>query len=186
VEVASISLVLAETRRIVTGDFIMATVIAAVGVFFALLIQFRDIRTVCVCMLSLGCGVVWMLGCMRILGVSLNFANVVVTPMVVGIGIDDNIHLFHRFTEKRSGSMTDALVFSGRAVIMTSVTTVLGFGSLVFAGYGGLKSIGMVSVMGVTLCLVSSVFITGALMAVIERRRGKRAHPGEDERGSAQ
>ncbi|MBN1883800.1 MAG: MMPL family transporter [Deltaproteobacteria bacterium] len=186
VEVASISLVLAETRKIVTRDFILATIIAAVGVFFALLIQFRNIRTVCVCMLSLGCGVVWMLGCMKLLGVSLNFANVVAAPMVVGIGIDDNIHLFHRFMEKKNGKMTDALVFSGRAVIMTSVTTVLGFGSLVFARYGGLTSIGMVSVLGVTLCLVSSLFITGALMAVIEGRRDKEAPSEERERGGTQ
>lgn len=182
VEVASISLVLAETRKIVTRDFILATIIAAFGVFLSLLIQFRDIRTVCVSMLSLGCGVVWMLGCMKLLGVSLNFANVVVAPMVVGIGIDDNIHLFHRFTEKREGSMTDALVFSGRAVIMTSVTTVLGFGSLVFARYGGLKSIGMVSVLGVTLCLVSSIFITGALMAVLEERKSSGSQSGKHER----
>jgi len=181
VEVASISLVLAETRKIVTDDFIMATLIAAVGVFFALLVQFRDIRTVLVSMLSLGCGVVWMLGCMRLLGVSLNFANVVVAPMVVGIGIDDNIHLFHRFTEKKDGSMTDSLVFSGRAVIMTSVTTILGFGSLMFARYGGLKSIGMVSVLGVTLSLVSAIFITGSLMAILEERKKRKAHAGKRE-----
>jgi len=183
VEVASISLVLAETRKIVTSDFLLATVIAAFGVFFSLFIQFRDMKTVCVSMLSLGCGVVWMLGCMRLLGVSLNFANVVVAPMVVGIGIDDNIHLFHRFTEKRGGSMTDALVFSGRAVIMTSVTTVLGFGSLVFARYGGLKSIGMVSVLGVTLCLVSAIFITGALMAFIEERDDNKARTKKRNQG---
>ena len=82
--------------------------------------------------------------------------------------------------------MTDALIFSGRAVIMTSVTTVLGFGSLVFARYGGLKSIGMVSVLGVTLCLVSSIFITGALMAVIEERNDTGSQSKKRDQGVTQ
>jgi predicted RND superfamily exporter protein len=166
ITVASISMVLMEMKRIIERDFINAIMIALAGVFLALLVQFKELRGVIYSLISLGMGVVWMLGFMGIFGISLNFANVVVAPMVIGIGIDDNIHIYHRYREGGKGKILNAVRFSGRAVIMTTVTTILGFGSLTFARYGGLSSIGFVAVVGVFFCLVSALFVLPALVAL--------------------
>ena len=161
-------MVLMEMKRIIERDFVNAIVIAIFGVFLALLVQFKDFKGVICSMISLGMGVLWMLGFMGIFGISLNFANIVVAPMVIGIGIDDNIHIYHRYREKNEGGILSALIFSGRAVIMTTITTILGFGSLTFARYGGLSSIGFVAVIGVTFCLVSALLVLPALVAIAE------------------
>jgi len=166
ISVASISMVLMEMKRIIERDFINAIVIALIGVFFALLIQFKEFKGVLYSLISLSMGIIWMLGFMGLFGISLNFANVVVAPMVIGIGIDDNIHIYHRYRERGEGGISAAVSFSGRAVIMTTVTTILGFGSLTFARYGGLSSIGFVAVIGVFLCLISALFVLPALVAL--------------------
>ncbi|MBN1571894.1 MAG: MMPL family transporter [Deltaproteobacteria bacterium] len=168
ISVASISMVLMEMKRIIERDFINAITIALIGVFSVLLIQFKEFKGVFYSMISLGMGILWMLGFMGIFGISLNFANVVVAPMVIGIGIDDNIHIYHRYREGGKGEILAAVSFSGRAVIMTTVTTILGFGSLTFARYGGLSSIGFVAVVGVFFCLISALFVLPALVALGE------------------
>ncbi len=166
ITVASISMVLMEMKKIIERDFFNATIFALIGVFFALIVQFKDFRGVFYSMVSLMMGVVWMLGFMGIFGISLNFANVIVAPMVIGIGIDDNIHIYHRYREEDGGGIVAAVNFSGRAVIMTTITTMLGFGSLMFASYGGLSSIGFVSVVGVFFCLLAAIFVLPALVAL--------------------
>jgi predicted RND superfamily exporter protein len=159
-------MVLAEMKEIISHDFIVATILAVLGVCGALFLQFREIRGVLFCAISLGMGVLWMVGIMGLLGISLNFANVVAMPMVIGIGIDDNIHLYHRFREKGKGGVISAVTFSGRAIVMTTLTTIAGFGSLTLARYGGLSSIGILSVLGVILCLLSALFVMPALLAI--------------------
>jgi len=159
-------MVLMEMKRIIERDFLIATIFALIGVFLALIVQFKDFRGVFYSMISLVMGVLWMLGFMGIFGISLNFANVIVAPMVIGIGIDDNIHIYHRYREVNGGGIVAAVNFSGRAVIMTTITTILGFGSLMFASYGGLSSIGFVSVVGVSFCLLAAIFVLPALVAL--------------------
>ena len=166
ISIASISMVLAEMREIISRDFMVAVIIALLGVFFALSIQFREFKGVFYSILSLSMSVIWMLGIMGILGLTLNFANIVVAPMVIGIGIDDNIHLYHRIRERKNGGVLNAVSFSGRAIVMTTLTTVVGFGSLTFASYGGLKSIGYLAILGVTSCLIAALFVMPSLMAL--------------------
>jgi len=166
------SLFLAECRKIIKNDFFLAVFLAAIGAFFVLFIQLKEFKGVGLCMFSLCIGFIWMIGFMKILGISFNFANIVVTPMIIGIGIDDNIHLYHRYREKDRGDIKAAISFSGRAIIITTLTSAVGFGSLSFATYEGLRSLGLLAVIGVTCCLLSALFVTPSLLAM--SKMGKR------------
>jgi predicted RND superfamily exporter protein len=168
ITVASITMVIAEMKKIITRDFIFATILASIGVLLALGAQFREIRGVVLCGLSLLVGIVWTVGFMGLMGISMNFANIVVIPMIIGIGIDNNIHIYQRYKESENGGIVPAMKFSGRAVIMCGLTTIVGFGSLTFSKYGGLSAIGILSVMGVALCLVSALVVLPTLLALME------------------
>ena len=173
VSVANITMVIAELKGIITRDFAVATIISALGVLAILVVRFREVRGVVFCMISLFVGVLWMVGCMGLFGIPMNFANIVVFPMVIGFGIDNNTHLYHRFKERRREGVVAMLSFTGRAVIISSLTSLVGFGSLIVSRYGGLKSIGVLAMIGLTLCLVTALFVLPALMAMGEEKSNK-------------
>ncbi len=159
-------MVISQLKKIISRDFTVATILALAGVLIVLSIQFRSLKGVLFCIISLGVGIVWMLGCMGLFGISLNFANIVVIPMVIGLGIDSNTHLYHRYRENPEEGIVGAMSFTGRAVVISSLTSLAGFGSLIFSRYSGLKSIGILAVMGLSLCLVTAIFLLPSLIAI--------------------
>jgi predicted RND superfamily exporter protein len=171
VSVASITMVIAELKQIITKDFLVATLIAALGVLLILIIQFREVKGIVFCFISLGMGVLWMVGCMGLFNIPMNFANIVVFPMVIGFGIDNNTHLYHRFRENRHEGVAATFSFTGRAVIISTLTSLAGFGSLIMSRYGGLKSIGVLAVVGLSLCLVTALLVLPALIATGQGRK---------------
>ena len=170
IEITGVGIIASELKRLITKDFILATVLAFSGVFIMLLVHFRRIKIVILALIPLVCGIIWMLGIMRLIGLRMNFVNVVVTPLIMGIGIDDGIHIIHRYLEKKKKGVEDAIHHTGRAVVMTSLTTMAGFGSLVFAQYRGLATMGGLALLGVGLCLIASLTILPALLKIWEKR----------------
>jgi predicted RND superfamily exporter protein len=166
ISVASITMVIAQLKRIISRDFTVATILALLGVLAVLIIQFRNMKGVLFCIISLGIGIVWMLGCMGLFGIPLNFANIVVIPMVIGLGIDNNTHLYHRYRENQKEGVVEAMSFTGRAVVISTMTSIAGFGSLIFARYSGLRSIGILAVIGLVLCLITAIFVLPSLIAI--------------------
>jgi hypothetical protein len=117
-------------------------------------------------------GVVWMIGFMGMAGISLNYATIGVAPMVIGIGIDNNVHLYYRFKEKDRGGVENALTYTGRAVVLCAATTITGFGALCISDYPGLKSIGLLTALGVFFCMLTALVVLPSLMLVgIGKRR---------------
>ncbi len=171
ITVASITMVIAEMKKIIEHDFILATILASIGVLLTLLIQFRNPKAVIFCSLSLVAGIIWMIGFMGIFNMSMNFANIVVIPMIIGIGIDNNIHIYQRYKEDGQRDIVSAMSFTGRAVIMCALTTIVGFGSLTFSRYQGLASIGILSVAGVAICLLTAVVVLPMLLVLWGRER---------------
>jgi predicted RND superfamily exporter protein len=94
--------------------------------------------------------------------------------MIIGMGIDNSIHLMHRYQEGVGNDAAYALSATGRAMTMCSVTTMLGFGSLVTARYQALSTMGWVTILGMGFCLVASLTL---LPTILTLWRGRRAKP---------
>lgn len=179
IEITGVGIITSELKRLITKDFILATILTFSGVFIMLLIHFRRIKTVILALIPLICGIIWMLGIMRLIGLQMNFVNIIVIPLILGIGIDDSVHIIHRYLEKRPArrssksvggkeGIEDTLHHTGRALVLTSLTTMVGFGSLVFAQYRGLATMGGLALLGVGLCLITSLTILPALLKITE------------------
>ena len=91
--------------------------------------------------------------------------------MIIGIGVDNGIHLLHRFYETENPDLNAIVQFTGRAVMITSLTTLLGFGSLALASYRGVREMGLLSIIGVGFCLVASIGFLPAILKIWSRRR---------------
>ena len=114
-------------------------------------------------------GLLMLFGLMGLLNIPLNPANMIVLPLILGIGIDDGVHVVHDF--RRQAGRYRLSSSTATAVLITSLTTMVGFGSLMTAHHQGLQSLGRVLTIGVICCLLSSVVILPALLCWLTRDR---------------
>ncbi|MDX1388719.1 MAG: MMPL family transporter, partial [Acidobacteriota bacterium] len=155
----------------ITSGFYNAVIIGAVLVFVILLIDFRGAREAGLAMIPLFIGMVWMLGWMGVLGLSFNFANLIAVPLVIGVGIDNGVHVIHRLRIEGERGMGEVLRHTGRAILIASLTTMIGFGSLALASHRGLESLGVMLLLGVGSCLVTATVVLPNLLVVLGKAR---------------
>lgn len=157
--------------KTVKRDLVIITPLAFLLVVIFLYLHFRRWRMVILALVPLSVGITCMLGLMSIWGWKINFLNVLVIPIILGIGIDDGIHIIHRYIEDAKYDAELAVRYTGRAVIMTSLTTMVGFGSLVIAQYRALSSMGWIIILGIGFCLLTSIFLLPPLLVVFLKPR---------------
>jgi hopanoid biosynthesis associated RND transporter like protein HpnN len=157
---------LGEMRR----AFIIMSLLALGAIIVLLAIDFRSLVDVALALAPLIIGMIWTVEIMGLLGVSFNLANFFAAPMLIGLGVDAAVHILHRFHEGgHEGGDRLTLGHTRRAVILTSLTTIIGFGALIIAHHRGLRSLGLVMAIGSTACMLASIIVLPALLAWRER-----------------
>ncbi|MGD8778729.1 MAG: MMPL family transporter [Ignavibacteria bacterium] len=157
--------------EIIGKDGRLAAGLTLVVVFFLLLFDYKNLRLTLMAMVPLIVGVIWMVGFMHLIGQKLTLLNVIGIPLILGIGIDYGVHFLHRYDIEGFGSINTVYKSTGKAVLLTSLTTMLAFGSLIFATYRGLGSMGSALFIGVSSCLLTSLLILPALIGLIENHK---------------
>ncbi len=147
----------------------LAIIYGAIAIVLFLLLDFRSLKYTMLAVIPLIVGTCWMLGGMALLNMKLNYMNFMALPLILGIGIDDGVHILHRYHLEGRGSVPLILKYTGRAILLTSLTTMIGFGSMAFATMRGTASMGLVLVLGVGSCFLSSAIVLPALIAIYEK-----------------
>lgn len=116
------------------------------------------------------------------LGIGFNMMTTVVVPLIIGLGVDDGIHVVHRLREGDRPTTADACGAVGRAILMTTLTTCASFAVMLFTDHAGLESMALVLLIGLPLCLLATVTLVPALAAVLPWRAAGRSEAldGED------
>jgi len=166
-EATGFPVVFRHMARRITAGFHRAVAVGAILVFLVLVVDYREIRATVLALVPLTVGVIWMLGAMRALGLSFNFANLVAVPLILGVGIDNGVHVVHRLRLEGDEGMAVVLRHTGRAILIASLTTMVGFGSLALASHRGLASLGTVLLIGVAACLVTSTVVLPNLLVAL-------------------
>ena len=91
-------------------------------------------------------------------------------PLILGIGIDDGVHIVHRWRREGRGSVQTVFSSTGKAILLTSLTTMLAFGSMVFSIWRGYGSLGIALVIGVGACFLTTVLILPGIIGWVERK----------------
>ena len=157
--------------KIIGADGRRAALLTIVVVVLFLWFDFRSLKKALLAMIPLFFGVIWMVGVMGLTGMQLTLLNIMAIPLIIGIGIDDGVHLIHRYHHEGKDAIFTVFSSTGKAIIITSLTTMLAFGSLVFATYRGFGSLGLALFLGVGTCLLASIFVLPALLAVVEKKK---------------
>lgn len=180
---ASTQLIAADMLGLMQKESQRMIAITLALVVLLVLLSFRNVRWSLLALSPLAVGLLWMMGSMVVGGVQLTFYNLVVLPTVLGIGNDGGVHLSHRYREEGKGSIRRVLRSTGEHITMGAVTNLIGFGGLIISTHPGLRSIGLLAVVGIGATLASTLVFFPALLQVAEdqgwltkRRRRRRLY----------
>jgi len=149
IQITGAKLVQRELEDLMRKEAWKLLLIALSGVSALIYLSFRSWRLSLLSLLPVVLASLWTLGVMGITGMDLNFMNLVVFTMVLGVGVDYGLHILYRGLESGKIGFEPGLAQVGKGVVLAALTTLVGFGSLVFSGYPGLRSMGAVALMGV-------------------------------------
>lgn len=102
-------------------------------------------------------------------GLHLNILNIAVVPIVLGTGIDCFVHFSHHYDECRDVKKT--LRTEIPAMFISSFTSIIGFAGLLFTSSAGLRSVGWVAVLGLTLVTLFSAFVFPRCLVIESRKK---------------
>ena len=182
-ELADGSVVVGSGRAVIYAD-IWAAVISdvpravAVSLVLTLLVValcFRQGFASAAVMLSLVAGVSWMTGLLATTGVRLNFLNFIALPITFGIGVDYAVNVMQRYVKEGPGGMLTAVRETGGAVVLCSLTTLLGYLALLGSVNYAVRGLGVAAVLGELTCLVAAVVVLPGAISWRDRRRQLRA-----------
>ncbi len=114
---------------------------------------------------------------MGLLGSPLNFANIIVLPIILGIGVDAGVHMVHRWRAEPHGRPSGLSGGTGRGITLTVATTMIGFGCMLVAEHRGIRSLGQVMLIGLGMTYVACLTV---LPAMLHLRTGVRERNGDE------
>ncbi|TGK31018.1 transporter [Leptospira gomenensis] len=159
----------ANLIKIVQREGVAAFLITLVLVVIVLILFFRGIVPALISLIPLVLGIFVTLGIMALFKVQLNFMNVLVFPVIIGYGIQNGIYIYYRFREDHD--VVRAMSMVGPAIIASTLTTLVGWSSLLIADQKGLKSIGVVASIGIASSLLIALTLVPAVLEIVYRSR---------------
>ncbi len=148
-------------------DTLRVTVASAIAVALLLALYYRRWRPWLAVMLPLGLAWVLFAAALGALGLPLNLYNLLAVPLVIGYGIDDHVFLVPRYEAEPSRGAGHALATTGRAIVLTSLSTMAGFAGLAAARFDGLRLLGLSGALAVLLCLLAAFAVLPALLTLL-------------------
>jgi len=145
---------------------------ALIAIALLLWLLWRRVTEMMLVLVPLLLGAALTCATMVIFGMAFNFANVIVIPLLFGIGVDSSIHLVHRANVGDAGEAGLLGTTTARAIFYSAGTTVASFGALGFSGHRGIASLGILLVIGLVYNLICTLIV---LPALIEWRRAASA-----------
>jgi predicted RND superfamily exporter protein len=167
--VTGVDLVSSQLAASVRQSFQWGVLIGGLLVLFLLLSHFESISGIFYAMSPVIAGSLSMLGIMALCGMGLNFMNAMVLVTIIGMGSDYGLHIRHRLLTGDPQDREVRFIQAGRAVLLSALTTIAGFGSLALADYPALASIGWATNFGVGFTALFALVTLPAVMLLLTR-----------------
>ena len=149
---------------------------ASIAIIGVVIVLFWSVKATVLALVPVLFGGLWTIAGMALLNLDLNMANLIILPLFLGIAIDNGIHIVHRMSETPQAAMAPLAHSTGKAIVLTSLTTMVGFGSLMIARHNGIFSLGLLSVLAVTCSLVASLVVLPLILRMLLRHQMTSSH----------
>jgi hopanoid biosynthesis associated RND transporter like protein HpnN len=157
-----------EYTELLKNSYEEAALYALGAIVILVFLQFRNLVCVALALLPVALGTLWLVGWMGWTGLPFNPANIMTLPLVIGVGVTNGIHILTRFAEEQNPGILARS--TGKAVLLSALTTVAGFGSLMPAKHQGIASLGTLMALGTTTCMIAGLTFLPALLNWLGRR----------------
>ncbi|MDJ0787033.1 MAG: MMPL family transporter [Myxococcota bacterium] len=146
------------------SSFRQALISALVLITVYLVVLWQRFRETALVLAPLLLGALLTVAGMVALGLSFNFVNIIVVPLLLGIGADSGIHLVHRASAGEAGGRDMVGSTTARAVLFSAITTIVSFGALALSSHRGMASLGILLTVGLCWMLVCNLVVLPALL----------------------
>lgn len=178
---AGMPLTLLELSRVIQHDIRFITPVAFILICLALFAGFRSARGIVIPMLSVLIAVVWTMGIMGLLGISVTLITNLLPVILLAVGSAYAIHVVNRINEEMrinpKGAIVRAMIYVSIPVIMASITTMVGFLSFIAGSYlTMIQEFGLFTALGILFSLLIAIFFVPALQAIMGDFETKKSH----------
>jgi hopanoid biosynthesis associated RND transporter like protein HpnN len=164
-----------EYTSLLVESYKLAAWYALIAISVMVLIHFRSVLSLLLALVPVGLGFLWLCGLMGYFGIPFNPANIMTLPLIIGIGVANGIHILNRFGEEHDPGILAKS--TGKAVLVSNLTTIAGFSSLILGNHQGIRSLGYVMAIGVATCMIASLTFLPALLKLLGRWVGTKNEP---------
>ena len=158
-----------EYETLLKNSYVQAAWYSLAAIALMVLFHFRSFSAVILALIPVAIGTLWLAGLMGWFGVPINLANIMTLPLVIGIGVTNGIHILNRYAEEGTPGILSRS--TGKAVLVSGLTAIAGFGSLILAEHRGIRSLGIIMSVGIATCMVAGLTFLPALLNLIGRWR---------------
>ena len=174
---------LLEYTALLKNSYITAAWYSLIAISIIVTIHFRSLLAALLALIPVGIGTLWLAGLMGWLNWPFNPANIMTLPLVIGIGVTNGIHILNRYAEERTPGILARS--TGKAVLVSGLTAIAGFGSLVLAQHRGIHSLGVIMSVGIAMCMVAGLTFLPALLNLLGGTRLLNKKPSANKQGLA-
>ncbi len=158
-----------EYETLLKNSYVQAAWYSLAAIALMVLFHFRSLLAVILALLPVAIGTLWLAGLMGWAGVPINLANIMTLPLVIGIGVTNGIHILNRYAEEGTPGILSRS--TGKAVLVSGLTAIAGFGSLILAEHRGIRSLGIIMSVGIATCMIAGLTFLPALLNLMGRWR---------------
>jgi hopanoid biosynthesis associated RND transporter like protein HpnN len=169
-EIAGSAAEIVESGRAVVSALRQALLSALVVITLFLLLLWRRIDDTALVLVPLALAAIFTVATAVLLDIPFNFADVIVLPLLLGIGVDSGIHLVHRARAAGTEGRDLLGTSTARAVVFSALTTIASFGTMGLATHLGLATLGRLLTIGVAFTALCNLILLPALIALRSTR----------------
>ncbi|MEP7255716.1 MAG: 1-acyl-sn-glycerol-3-phosphate acyltransferase [Ferruginibacter sp.] len=156
--------------EIINSDFTSIALMTSLLVFFVLLLMYGRIELTLVSFIPMFISWVWILGIMGMAGIQFNIINIIVSALIFGLGDDYSLFIMDGLLQEYKTGKKNLSSFKS-SIILSAVTTIAGLGVLIFAKHPALKSIALISIIGIVCVVVMAQILIPFLFSVLVKNR---------------
>ncbi len=163
----------ARLVQIIRDDFSSIALMTSLLVFIVLLLMYGRIELTLVSFIPMFITWIWILGIMGLAGINFNIINIIVSALIFGLGDDYSLFIMNGLLQEYKTGKKNLSSFKS-SILLSAITTIAGLGVLVFAKHPALRSIALISIVGILSVVIMSQILIPFFFNLLIGNRVKR------------
>ena len=159
--------------QIINDDFTRIALMTSLLVFIVLLLMYGRIELTLVSFIPMFISWIWILGIMGMMGIQFNIINIIISALIFGLGDDYSLFIMDGLLQEYKTGKKNLSSFKS-SILLSAITTIAGLGVLIFAKHPALRSIAVISIVGIICVVIMSQILIPFFFNILIKNRVQR------------